>query len=167
VRRGGLSLYGREVEAKTLALLDSALLERHHRPLPQEIQDMLRVSAAQDVRELLPHLEKRAEEYAQDAIVLLQKRADAESKTMREILESQQKHIESTIAQHDQSPQLVLNFPDEEKRQLEANRRYWDRRLIQIREEMNSEPKRIRRVYEVCAQRIEPIGLVYLWPLSR
>ncbi len=29
-----------------------------------------------------------------------------------------------------------------------------------------TEPERIRALYEVKAQRIEPVGLVYLWPVS-
>jgi hypothetical protein len=32
--------------------------------------------------------------------------------------------------------------------------------------EKESEPARIRRAYEVRARRLEPIGLVYLWPVS-
>ncbi len=120
-----------------------------------------------DVRELLPHLEKRAAEYAADAALKLQKRADAESKAMREILELQQKHIVGTIDRHDRSPQLTLAFPDDEKRQLESNRRYWNQRLVSIGNELTSEPERIRGLYEVRATRVEPVGLVYLWPASR
>jgi len=86
---------------------------------------------------------------------------------MREILEQQQKHIESTIERHDHSPQLMLNFPDQEKRQLESNRRYWSKRLAALQTELTAEPARIRAMYEVRAKRIEPIGLVYLWPISR
>ena len=167
LRRGELSLYGREAESKTLSLLDSALLEKHHRTIPEEILHQLQQSASRDVHELLPHLEARAKQYASDAVALLQKRADAESRAMREILESQQKHIYDTIERHDRSPQLTLAFSEEEKRQLEANRRYWDRRLIDLESELTSEPERIRRLYDVRAQRIEPVGLVYLWPLSR
>jgi hypothetical protein len=62
---------------------------------------------------------------------------------------------------------LTLNFPDEEKRQLESNRRYWSKRLIDLQSELTTEPERIRALYEVRAQRIEPVGLVYLWPTSR
>ena len=32
--------------------------------------------------------------------------------------------------------------------------------------ELNSEPERIRNLYQVKARRIEPIGLVYLWPVT-
>jgi hypothetical protein len=167
VRRGELSVYARDAEAKTLNLLDTALLEKHHAPVSDVILRQLQVAAPRDVRELVPHLERRAQEHANDAIALLQKRAEAESKAMREILELQQKHIESTIERHDRSPQMTLHFSDEEKHQLAANRRYWDHRLVALEAELKSEPERIRQLYEIRATRIEPIGLVYLWPLSR
>jgi superfamily II DNA or RNA helicase len=167
VRRGELTPYSREAETKTMTLLDAALLEKHERPVADVILKQLQHAASKDVHELLPHLEQRAEEYARDAVALLEKRAATESKAMREILEQQQKHIEGTIERHDRSPQLTLNFPDDEKRQLESNRRYWNQRLIALRTELTSEPERIRALYEVRAKRIEPVGLVYLWPTSR
>jgi superfamily II DNA or RNA helicase len=167
IRKGELAPYSREAETKTMALLDAALLEKHERHIPDVILRQLQQGASKDVHELLPHLEKRAEEYARDAAILLEKRATAESKAMREILEQQQKHIEGTIDRHDRSPQLTLNFPDDEKRQLESNRRYWNQRLIALQTELTSEPERIRGLYEIKAKRIEPVGLVYLWPTSR
>ena len=63
-------------------------------------------------------------------------------------------------------PARVL-FPDiEEQRQLESNKRHWHKRLAAIDHELATEPDRIREVYRVKAQRIEPIGLVYLWPVT-
>ena len=54
----------------------------------------------------------------------------------------------------------------EEKRQLESDRRHWEKRLAGLEQEMVTEPERIREVYQVKAQRIEPVGLVYLYPVS-
>jgi hypothetical protein len=53
-----------------------------------------------------------------------------------------------------------------ERRQLESDRRHWEKRLSQIDEEAVSEPKKIREAYEVRAARVEPVGVVYLWPVS-
>lgn len=167
IRKDGLTPYSREAETKTMNLLDAALLEKHERVISDVVRHQLLTSAPKDVRELLPHLEKRAAEYAADATAKLQKRAEAESKAMREILELQQKHIIGTIDRYDRSPQLTLAFPDDEKRQLESNRRYWNQRLASIGNELTSEPDRIRGLYEVRATRVEPVGLVYLWPASR
>ncbi len=56
------------------------------------------------------------------------------------------------------------DFDDEEKRQLEADMRSWRTRLEQFDRDLEREPQRIREFYEVRATRIEPVGLVYLWP---
>jgi predicted nucleic acid-binding Zn-ribbon protein len=89
---------------------------------------------------------------------------------MREILETQKRHITTTVAKHDKMDdrQLSLDFGDneDERRQLEANKRYWSQRLIALEDELQSEPDRIRALYEVKAARIEPVGLVYLWPVT-
>ena len=62
--------------------------------------------------------------------------------------------------------QLTLGFDEEEKRQLEANMKAWRSRLTQFDRDFEREPQRIRDFYEVRVQRVEPVGLVYLWPES-
>ena len=63
--------------------------------------------------------------------------------------------------------QLRLDFNDDEQCQLESNKRHWEERVHAIDQEVaHPEPARIRSIYEVKAQRIEPIGLVYLWPVT-
>ncbi len=47
---------------------------------------------------MLPHLNHRGEEYAEDAAKKLRERGEAEAKAMREILETQKKHIAETAA---------------------------------------------------------------------
>jgi superfamily II DNA or RNA helicase len=165
-RKGSLTPYSREAESKTMSLLDTALVEKHARAVPGVILHQLQESAPRDVSELRPHLEARAKEFAEDAISKLKKRAETESKAMREILEAQQKHLSETVDKNKNIEQLHL-FNAEEQRQLESNRRYWAKRLIELEGEMQTEPDRIRDLYEVRAQRIEPVGLVYLWPITR
>jgi hypothetical protein len=58
---------------------------------------------------------------------------------------------------------LTFDF-EADRRQREQERRDWDRRLEELPEEMRNEPDRIREVYRICATRVEPVGLVYLWP---
>lgn len=60
--------------------------------------------------------------------------------------------------------QLTLGFAEEERRQLEADVRAWRLRLEQFERDLEREPSRIREFYEVKAKRVEPVGLVYLWP---
>ena len=66
------------------------------------------------------------------------------------------------------SAQLKLDFGDDEAElaQLEANKRHWAKRLELLEAELAAEPERIRRQYDVLATRLEPVGLVYLWPIT-
>ena len=142
--------------------MDQSLVAGAH-AIQSTIVANLQGSAARDIAELLPHLERRGQEYAEDAIRKLAKRGEDESRQMREILESQRKHIAATA---EKSSQAILPFRDDELRQLEANRKHWVRRLGDIQEELETEPARIRDVYEVRARRVEPVGIVYLWPVT-
>jgi len=65
-----------------------------------------------------------------------------------------------------ESPQQMLPFAADERRQVEADKRHWARRLRLIEKEIKEEPDRIRGSYEIRATRVEPVGLVYLWPVS-
>jgi hypothetical protein len=167
VRKGKLAPYAREAQSRTLALLDTAFLEKHARAVPGEIVRQLQASAPRDMSELLPELETRAAEYATEAVAALAKRADAESAAMIEILETQKKHLDETVARYRNNDQLTFGFTDEERRQLDSNRKYWGKRLSELHLELKTEPQRIRGLYEIRAQRIEPVGLVYLWPVTR
>ena len=160
-----MSPYAREAELKTLDLLETALLPSGAKAVDPVIQEKLRVAAATDIAELLPHLEKRGKELADGAHILLAKRAEEEATAMRSILEDQKKRVAETATKYRDS-QLLLDFNDDETRQLESNKRHWDKRLHAIDQELATEPARIRSIYEVKAQRIEPIGLVYLWPVT-
>jgi hypothetical protein len=166
-RKSELVPYARESETKTMSLLDASLVTGAGRGVAAQILKQLQSSAPRDVQELLPHLQKRGEEYAVDARKKLRERGEAEAKAMREILEMQRKHIGDTVAKHDKpDAQLKLGFADDEMRQLNDNRKYWAGRLTALEKELRSEPDRIRDVYNVKATRIEPVGLVYLWPVS-
>ena len=55
---------------------------------------------------------------------------------------------------------------EREMRQFEADRRSWVGKVLRLQQELDSEPAKVRRGYEVQARRLEPIGLVYLWPAT-
>ncbi len=165
LRKGPLTPYAREAEVKTLDLLEAALLPSGKPGVDPVVLDRLQQSAAGDVAELLPFLEKRGQEVAEGAAMLLQKRADKEAEDMKEILEAQRKRLTETSKKYSDS-QLTFEFDADEQRQLDSNRRHWEKRLKAIDRELATEPERIRSVYEVKARRIEPVGLVYLWPVS-
>ena len=169
-RKGKLSPYARDAESHTMDLLEEAILLKGGRAVTDTVLKQLQACAPHDVAELLPHLTARGEEYAEDAVKKLRDRGEAEAKAMREILETQQKYISETVAKHEKMDdrQRRLNFGDneDELRQLEANKRHWAKRLANLQHELEMEPDRIRELYKVKARRIEPVGLVYLWPVT-
>jgi hypothetical protein len=169
IRKNPLAPYARDAESKTMALLEEALIDTVGRSVSEFTLKQLQAVAPQDIQELLPHLTARGEEYAEDATKKLQERANAEAKAMREILETQKKHLENMVSKHDKvdPKQMLLDFQnEEERRQWEADRRHWGKRLEMLEQELRTEPERIRELYQVKAKRIEPVGLVYLWPIT-
>lgn len=160
-----LSLEKRSAEQDTIQLLQAALLNAKQPPSTKVVQD-LQASAPSDVADLLPQLEKRGEQLANQAEKALAKRGSDEAKAMRLILEGQKKRIASTAANQEAAKQRLIDWTGEEHRQLEADKRHWVRRLGQIEQELEKEPERIEALYNVKARRIEPVGLVCLWPVS-
>jgi hypothetical protein len=161
---------GDVAEEKTLELLDRSLIATARVRLPTPVVERLLAAAATDIQQLLPHLERRCQASAEQAQRQLSGRGQAEAAAMREILQTQQKHIAETIkriAKLDRR-QLRLDYGDDEDElaQVEANQRYWAKRLEEIKGELKSEPERIEALYGVRARRIEPVGLVYLWPVT-
>ena len=39
-------------------------------------------------------------------------------------------------------------------------------KLLRLQNDLETEPEKVRRGYEVQARRLEPVGLVYLWPAT-
>ncbi len=164
-RKGPLAAYAREAEAKTLELLERSLGDRGRRTPGEAIQRKLLGAAPHDIQELLPQLEPRAEELAALAVEKLRKRGEREERDLRETLERQRERVREELAKKERDfTQLTFDFGDEEKRQLESDMRSWRSRVEQFERDLEQEPQRIRAFYEVRAKRIEPVGLVYLWP---
>jgi len=164
LRKGPLTAYARDAEEKTLDLLDRSLAEDRHEP-GEPIRHRLLASAAQDIGDLLPQLEPRALELAALATDRLSKRGEQEEKGLREVLEQQHQRVREELTRREGGfQQQTLGFDAEERRQLEADMRSWRVRLEQFDRDLEWEPRRVREFYEVRARRIEPIGLVYLWP---
>ena len=162
-RTGPLRAYGDEAEARTLERLEAAL---HDARAPgRTIHDHLRATAPNDIQDLLPQLEDRAKLTARAAAERLRQRGDAEARQLRETLERQSQRVKTELDKHrQQEEQLTLKFSDEEQRQREADIAAWRRRITQFDRDRETEPARIREFYKVHAQRVEPVGLVYLWP---
>ena len=161
-RQGALMPYGRTGEQTTLTSLQTGLDEAGQHSVPDQVRARLAASAQADIVDLLPHLEHRATEFAEQSKRRLAERSDAEQRSMIELLKRQRKRITEAAGKDDR--QLVFDFDEAERRQREADRRAWSRRLEAIETELETEPARIADAYRVLAIRVDPLGLVYLWP---
>ena len=162
-RTGPLRAYAEEAEARTLERLESALQKA--RAPGDTIHRRLLESAARDIEDLLPQLEERAELVAESAAERLRGRGEQEQRQLRETLEHQRERVETELRKHEGGGiQLVIEFSEEEKRQRQADVASWRTRLAQFDRDLETEPARIREFYAVRATRVEPLGLVYLWP---
>ena len=95
----------------------------------------------------------------------LRERGEREARDLDETLRRQRERIVEELDRHEgQYKQITLAFDEEERRQLQSNMRYWRTRLDQFDRDLEQEPGRSRAFYQVQARRVEPVGLVYLWP---
>ena len=162
-RDGPLKAYAEEAEARTLERLESAL--QNARAPGETTHRRLHETAGGDIEDLLPQLEERAELVARSAAGRLRERGEREERQLRETLEGQRERVEAKLAKEEAGGvQLPLEFSEDEKRQRDADIASWRTRLAQFDRDLETEPARIREFYDVRAKRVEPIGLVYLWP---
>ena len=167
-RKAPLSPYGDSTESATLKTLEDAFSNKGGHIINDEVKRHLQASAERDVGELSVHLQARAAELEAVARKKLSERGVREAKDMVGILEAQRHRITETKKVKRQLELLGLTPREarDAERQFDAEKRYWEKRLGLIDGELLSEPKRIRDVYEVKVSRVEPLGLVYLWPRS-
>ena len=179
--------------ADTWGLLQAALQEAETGGLPSVDTSRFQAMAEQDVVALLPLLKRESESALDAAAELLKQRGNSEAKALKEVLRGQRKRINATLRQRTRElakldkqaaaaeptglipgleeqisvPALDLEkLSSQERKQLAADQRHWVRRLETIEAELSSEPARIVDSYRVVTHRLEPAGLVYLWPIS-
>ncbi|TGG96683.1 MAG: helicase [Aphanocapsa feldmannii 277cV] len=177
----------------TWKLLQEALKEAGSGGLPSVDTSRFQAMAEQDVQALLPLLKQESESALAAASALLKQRGGSEARALKDVLRGQRKRINATIKQRTRElakldkkaaeagpiglipgleeqvdvPALDLaKLSSQERRQLSADQRHWERRLETIESELSSEPQRITDSYRVVTHRLEPAGLVYLWPIS-
>jgi ERCC4-related helicase len=154
---------GESGEEKTLNQLEAAL--RDAREASGTAVARIQSLVAKDIAELVPTLENIAAERLTTVAAQLVKRGEEEARSLSDLLEQQRSRIAKAAKEFDPN-QLILDLVPEERREREADRSHWEGRLTRLERELREEPKRLRDSYEVRAHRLEPVGLVYLWPES-
>jgi superfamily II DNA or RNA helicase len=162
-RGDGLKPYARDAEARTLQMLEQSLRPGQAIDVPAAAAKELLESIGRDIDELLAHLHQRGEESRATAQAALDQRGQAEAAEMRRILEEQRKRILTELGKSVDS-QLKLFDSDDERRQFESNRRYWQRWIDNVEGDLQREPARILDFYRTSSYRIQPVGIAYLYP---
>jgi superfamily II DNA or RNA helicase len=166
-RKTPLTPYARDAETRTVSILQESLKPNaSSRSVPATATQRLKASLAQDIKELLPHLEQRGLSAREDAEKLLTERGQAESDSLKRILEDQRRRVLAKYTSTEAN-QLILGFSEDEKRQIMADRRHWERWLANVDGDIEREPKRIADFYQTKSFRLEPVGLAYLWPVTK
>jgi hypothetical protein len=150
---------------RALEDLDTALQQRLE--APEGATAGLQAHLAADVAQLRGALDGQVEGRRLEAAEKLGKRAEEEAARFTKVLEGQRQRITSTRSRtNDNLDQLLLDLGDlkAERRQLEDNRKYWEKRLQTIEADLAHEPERIRRTFALQTHRVEPAGAIYLWP---
>jgi ERCC4-related helicase len=171
-----LAPFAESGETTTIEQLDAAL--RDGISPGSGVLDRLAAMVERDIADLRPHLEARAMTSEQSAIADLAENGRRESEAMAALLQRQIDKVREAMRtkQPPKAPaQLEFFGPSEEEirrqheremRQFEADRRSWEGKLLRLQHELDGEPEKVRRGYEVQARRLEPVGLVYLWPAT-
>jgi len=154
---------GESGEEKTLNQLEEAL--RDAREAPGSAVARIQALIEGDIVELVPILEKISTERLTAVTAQLKKRGEEEARSLTDLLDQQRSRIARAAKDFDPN-QLTLDLVPEQRREREADRRHWEGRLTRLERELREEPDRLRNSYEVRAHRLEPIGIVYLWPVS-
>jgi hypothetical protein len=131
--------------------------------VPERVCARVLQSASADFAAVWPALVSRAEAEAKDAVQKLTGRGEDEARSLRRIIEAQRGRIE-------RAQQLSLGFENpttDETEQLRNEREHMKRRLLAIQDELDTEPTQLKALYEVALTRLEPVGLVYLWPTTK
>ena len=157
-----------DADRKALDLLEQVLTESPSlKGIAQTTQDKVVAAAPKLFADLWPQIRDEADARAKDAADKLSRRATEESEALREILERQRLAI---IEEIEARTQLMLDFTEAERDQrdqFEQDKRYMDERLVAIQREIETEPQQIEALYRVVLPRLEPVGLVVLWPETR
>lgn len=166
--------------------LDESLLSAAQPRIPDDLKNAMLAAARQDIQELRPYLEAKAQKFELEVVASLARIAQKEADKTRKLLEALKARIEkdlqkrarkeSALATHQTSSGTlkqaafldttpVLN--NEQKRELRernSEKTFMRERLSQLPAEIEEEPKRILKRYDVETSQLEPIGIVYLWP---
>ncbi|MFO0558012.1 MAG: DISARM system SNF2-like helicase DrmD [Polyangiales bacterium] len=162
-----LKPFADEADRKAIEMLEQVLAEAPTLEAASEsLQARVREAAPRLFSALWTHVQAEADARAVEAEQQLARRGTEEAQALSEILKTQRRAIIDAI---EARSQLSLGFfaDEREGEQFEREKQWLDDRLVSIQQEVQREPDEIRALYRVALRRLEPVGLVVLWPETR
>jgi hypothetical protein len=162
-----LKPFADEADRRALETLEQVLRESPDLAIGPKVRERLMASASGDFGALWTHIADEAEARAHTAAQRLRDRARSEAEALSQILQTQRRAILEVLQGR---IQLAFDFAEREadqQRQFQDDRKHMEQRLTEIDREIATEPAQITELYRVVLQRLEPIGLIYLWPETR
>ncbi len=153
-------------EVKLIERLPDLMRGAHAHPIPEALRRELQRGAAADFARLWPALEAEADTLAQEAQGALTQRGDAEAQALTLILQRQRDAIDAAIGHQTSLFYAMTDLPAPERRQWHLDRDHMEARRLNIQQELIDEPRHLRDLYRVALRRVEPVGLIYLWPTT-
>lgn len=101
------------------------------------------------------------------ATKLLTQRGVEEANALRAILMSQRERIQGEISQTSLLDSLSRLESKDQARQRKLDVEHMKSRYERLNDELRDEPQQLQALYEVALKRVEPVGMIYLWPTTR
>ena len=152
---------GKQTSIEQLFSILEKTVELHESPLYRS-QVLARIQS--DYAQLWPLLETQGIANQATAEQELKDRGLKEAENMRQLLERQKLKIKERIGGEEQQKLIFSEKEKEQKLQYQRDLKFMEKRLEAIDREIQEEPVRIQSYYQTKRYRIEPIGMVYLWP---
>ncbi len=162
--KGHLKPFGEEADRKAIEQLELTLAEAPDlSSLAEGVQKKLLMAAPGDFAKLWPAVEDESARHEKNARKKLGERGDAEAKSLKKILETQQESIAEVLDR-----QLGLELvAKEEIDQFKRDKGHLEKRRAALEKELREQPEALKQIYDVRLARLSPVGMVYLWPSSR
>jgi hypothetical protein len=161
---GSLDLFRERGTATTLAALAEQLAEGPRLHSDRAVHREVQGRASGDFSTLWAELKTRAEAEEAEARIALAARGAEEADALRAILDRQESAIRRVMEEALQQPLRFTARDKAEQDQFKRDLAFMETRLDRIVDERAAEPELLRRAYDVHLRRLEPVGLVYLWP---
>jgi hypothetical protein len=163
-----LKPFADDADRKAVELLEQVLAEAPSlEAVSETVQSKLIAKAPAVFSTLWRAIHDEADAAAHEAERKLTQRGTEEAEALRNILKAQRESIESEVARRAQLTFDDLRLDKREEEQWRKEKEHMGDRLRAIQGELEREPGQIAALYEVSLRRLEPVGLVFLWPETR